>query len=150
MNTTSSRVRSYTELKQFKTFEERYEYLRLAGTIGYETFGFDRYLNQDFYKHDPEWKRVKRDVIARDMGRDLGIKGREIGVGDSEHRDYICVHHMNPITKEDILNRSEYLLNPEYLICCTDRTHKAIHYGNKEGLIRDTAPRTPGDTCPWK
>lgn len=137
-----SKIRCYTELKQLKTFEERFEYLKLSGSVAYETFGFDRYLNQDFYKSDV-WKKVRRDVIIRDQGRDLGIPGREIEYG-------LQIHHMNPISKEDILEQSDMLLNPEYLICTTDKTHKAIHYGNAEGLLRDPVERKPNDTCPWK
>ena len=128
---------------QLPTFEERYEYLKLDGVVGEETFGFDRYLNQMFYK-TPEWQAVRREVIIRDCGCDLGIPGREI-VGAK-----ILIHHMNPITKEDILNRTEYLLNPEYLICTIKNTHDAIHYGDSELLYQDPIVRSKNDTCPWR
>ena len=119
-------IRTYSELIALPTFEERYQYLRLDGRVGKETFGFDRWLNQRFYK-DPEWRSIRDDVIIRDNGCDLGIEGRDI-------RSLIIVHHMNPITQEDILERRSILLDPENLICVTDRTHKAIHYGNEELL----------------
>lgn len=138
----SMKIRRYSELKQLKTFEERYEYLKLSGTVGYETFGFDRYLNQDFYR-SKIWKDARRYVIARDTGYDLGIEGRDI-----EYK--LIIHHMNPIMKEDILNQTEYLLDPEYLICASPETHRAIHYGDKNLLILDPIVRMPNDTCPWK
>lgn len=137
-----SKLRTYTELKQLKTFEERYEYLKLDGQVGIDTFGFDRYLNQAFYRSQ-EWKSVRNQVIVRDNGCDLGIEGREI-------HTKILVHHMNPITKEDVLNRSDLLLNPEYLITTFKRTHDAIHYGDSETLIKDPIERTANDTCPWR
>lgn len=135
-------IRTYSELSKLSTFEERYEYLRLGGKVGEETFGFDRYLNQTFYK-DPEWKAIRDLVIIRDNGCDLGIPGREIN-------SRILVHHMNPITKEDIINRSDFLLNPEYLICTVKNTHDAIHYSDENLLIKDPITRTKNDTCPWK
>lgn len=135
-------IRTYSELILLPTFQERYEYLKIKGRVGEETFGSDRYLNQLFYK-DQEWLSVRNEVIIRDGGCDLGIEGREL---DS----YIIVHHMNPITKEDILNRTEILLDPEYLICVSKRTHDAIHYGDSELLIPDPIIRTKNDTCPWK
>ena len=135
-------IKTYSELIKLKTFEERYEYLRLGGIVGRETFGFDRYLNQTFYKTD-EWLSIRDHVIVRDNGCDLGIEGREI-------HSRILVHHMNPITKEDILSRSEYLLNPEYLICTIKRTHDAIHYGDESLLITIPVERRKNDTCPWK
>lgn len=136
-------IRSYSELITMPTFEERYEYLRLDGIVGAQTFGFDRYLNQEFYQRDQEWKRIRDYVIIRDQGCDLGIEGREI-------RDKILVHHMNPIRKEDILNRSEFLLDPEYLICTLKSTHDAIHYGDENLLITGPVERRPNDTCPWR
>ena len=137
------KIRTYQELCGFQTFEERFEYLKLNGQVGKETFGFDRYLNQLFYQKNPEWKRLRNEVIVRDSGCDLGIEGRDIyGI--------IMVHHMNPITKEDILNQSEILLNPDYLITVSKNTHDAIHYGSSEILIKDPVIRTPNDTCPWK
>lgn len=135
-------IRTYSELITLPTFEERYEYLRLDGRVGEETFGFDRYLNQAFYK-DPEWLRIRDKVIIRDNGCDLGIPDHEI-------RGRILVHHMNPITRDDILNRSAYLLNPEYLICTMKNTHDAIHYGDNNLLIKDPIERSKNDTCPWR
>lgn len=135
-------IRTYSELITLPTFEARYEYLKLHGEVGKETFGFDRYLNQAFYKY-PEWRKARDLVIIRDNGCDLGIEGREI-------RGKILIHHMNPITKEDILSRSEYLLNPEYLICTIKRTHDAIHYGDESLLAKDPIERKPNDTCPWR
>lgn len=135
-------IRTYTELCGFETFEERYEYLRLGGKVGEDTFGFDRYLNQLFYK-DPEWLSVRDEVIVRDSGCDLGILDREI-------QGRIIVHHMNPITKKDILTRSRLLLDPEYLICTMKSTHDAIHYGDINLLMLDPIIRTKNDTCPWK
>lgn len=136
-------IRTYTELMELSTFEERYEYLKLVGKVGEDTFGFDRYLNQKFYKTE-EWKKVRNYVITRDHGCDLGIPDREI------RGDKILVHHMNPITKEDILNRSDILLNPEYLITTVKNTHDAIHYGTSELLYKEPIERTKNDTCPWK
>ena len=137
------KIRTYDELSKLKTFEERYEYLKLDGSVGEETFGFDRYLNQQFYKYDPDWKKVRDEVIFRDNGCDLGIEGREIN-------GLILVHHMNPITKDDILNRSEYLLNPNYLITTIKSTHDAIHYGSSDLLMKDPVVRSKNDTCPWR
>ena len=135
-------IRTYSELSQLATFEERYRYLRLGGRVGKETFGFDRWINQMFYK-DPEWLKVRDIVIMRDNGCDLGIKGREI-------YSKIIVHHMNPITKADILDRSKFLLDPEYLICTVKNTHDAIHYGDENLLITLPMERSPNDTCPWR
>ena len=137
------KIRTYEELSKLKTFEERYEYLKLDGSVGEETFGFDRYLNQKFYKYDPDWKKIRDEVIFRDNGCDLGIEGREIN-------GLILVHHMNPITKDDILNRSEYLLNPNYLITTIKSTHDAIHYGSSDLLMKDPVVRSKNDTCPWR
>lgn len=136
-------IKTYSELSKLLTFEERYEYLKLDGVVGEETFGFDRYLNQRFYQRDIEWKRVRDFVIIRDMGCDLGIEGREI-------KEKIIVHHMNPITKEDLLNRTDFLLNPEYLICTLKSTHDAIHYGDENLLMKGPVERTKNDTCPWR
>lgn len=134
--------RTYSELITLPTFEERYRYLRIGGRVGEETFGFDRYLNQIFYK-SKEWLSIRDQVIARDNGCDLGILGREI-------HGRILIHHMNPITVEDILNRSDLLLNPEYLICTVKNTHDAIHYGDENLLNKDPIERTKNDTCPWR
>lgn len=136
-------IRTYSELITLPTFEERYEYLRLDGAVGEETFGFDRYLNQEFYQRSQEWKRIRDYVIVRDQGCDLGVEGREI-------RGKILVHHMNPITKEDILKRSEFLLNPEYLVCTLKSTHDAIHYGDENLLMKGPIVRSANDTCPWR
>ena len=136
-------IRTYSELSKLKTFRERYEYLKLDGTVGEETFGFDRYINQMFYKSE-EWKRIRNYVITRDNGCDLGIQDRKIA--DS----VILVHHMNPITKEDIINKNEILLDPEYLITTIKPTHDAIHYGDESLLAEDLVIRSKNDTCPWK
>ena len=136
-------IRTYSELSKLKTFRERYEYLKLDGTVGEETFGFDRYINQMFYKSE-EWKRIRNYVITRDNGCDLGISDRKIV--DS----VILVHHMNPITKEDIINKNEILLDPEYLITTIKPTHDAIHYGDESLLADDLIVRSKNDTCPWK
>lgn len=140
---TTMNIRTYSELITLPTFEERYRYLKLDGVVGEDTFGFDRYLNQEFYQRDQEWKRIRDFVIIRDQGCDLGVEGREI-------RGKILVHHMNPITKDDILKRSEFLLNPEYLICTLKSTHDAIHYGDENLLMKGPVERKPNDTCPWR
>ena len=136
-------IRTYSELSKLKTFKERYEYLKLSSVVGEDTFGYDRYLNQQFYK-SKAWKRVRDQVIIRDNGCDLGIDDRYIN-------SRIYVHHMNPITKRDIINLTEYLLNPEYLICVSKNTHDAIHYGSEELLYTNhMVERRPNDTCPWR
>ena len=135
-------IRTYSELVKMDSFEKRFEYLKLNGEVGKETFGFDRYLNQAFYK-SPEWRAVRDKVIIRDCGCDLAMTGYEI-------RGKILIHHMNPITKEDILRRSELLLNPEYLICTIKSTHDAIHYGDENLLMKAPIERTKNDTCPWR
>lgn len=137
-------IRTYSELITLKTFEERFIYLKLDSFIGEDTFGFDRYLNQLFYR-SPEWKQVRNFVITRDMGCDLAIPDHEI------INQQILIHHMNPLTKEDIINKSDYLLNPEYLVCTTKRTHNAIHYGD-ERILDPIVPivRTKNDQCPWR
>lgn len=136
-------IRTYNELMRLPTFEERYEYLKLSSLVGDSTFGYERYLNQAFYR-SPEWKRVRRQVILRDKGCDLGIEGRDI-------IDRIEIHHITPITIEDIETASSILLDPDNLICCSPNTHKAIHYG-ESNLITPSEPtvRKPNDTCPWK
>lgn len=137
-------IRTYSELITLEIFEERFLYLKLDGSIGEDTFGFDRYLNQLFYR-SPEWKQVRNFVITRDMGCDLAIPDHEI------INQQILIHHMNPLTKEDIINKSDYLLNPEYLICTTKKTHNAIHYGD-ERILDQIVPivRTKNDQCPWR
>jgi len=136
-------LRTYTELSKLKTFEERFEYLRLNGRVGKETFGFDRIFNQVFYKSD-EWLAVRDFVIVRDNGCDLGVEGYDI------NGQRILIHHMNPISLEDIEKRTEILMNPEYLITTIHNTHQAIHYGDENLLIKLPRERTKNDTCPWK
>lgn len=136
-------IRTYSELIALPTFEERYKYLKLDGRVGEETFGSDRWLNQLFYKKDPDWLAIRDKIIIRDNGCDLAVPGRDI-------YSRILIHHMNPITKDDILCRSEFLLNPEYLICTTKNTHDAIHYGDESLLVKDPVKRYKNDTCPWK
>ena len=135
-------IRTYSELITLSTFEERYKYLQLSSSIGEETFGFDRYLNQNFYR-SKEWKRIRDFVIIRDNGCDLGIEDRII-------HGKITIHHMNPLRMKDIQDVSDYLLNPEYLICTTHQTHNAIHYGDENLLVRNPIERTANDTCPWR
>lgn len=137
-------IKTYSELIQLPTYEDRFHYLKIRGRVGEDTFGCNRYLNQIFYK-SPEWLRVRDLVIVRDLGCDLACTDREI------RGQKILIHHMNPITVADIQNRSDFLLNPEYLITVTKRTHDAIHYGD-ETILMATMPieRTPYDTCPWK
>lgn len=137
-----SSIRTYTELSKLNTFKERYEYLRLDGNVSEETFGFDRMLNQKFYR-SAEWKRIRDEVIVRDLGCDLGVEGYDINTK-------IYIHHMNPITKMDLVDQTEFLLNPEYLICCSFNTHQAIHYGSEDLTPQDPVIRTKNDTCPWK
>lgn len=135
--------KSYSELIRFHTFEERFRYLQLRGTVGADTFGFARYLNQKLY-HSYEWRKFKREIIVRDCGCDLGIKDRVIS-------DNIYVHHINPIDEEDIIQLNmEALLNPENAICTSLTTHNAIHYGDENLLIKEPVERHPNDTCPWK
>lgn len=135
-------IKTYSELIEISTFEERYEYLKLTGKVGEETFGFDRYLNQVFYR-SKEWRDIRDYVINRDNGCDLSMEGHEI-IGR------VLIHHMNPIRKEDILRRSDFLLNPEYLITTVKLTHDAIHYGDKDLLMIAPVERTKNDTCPWR
>ena len=139
---TQMNIRTYSELITLSTFEERYKYLQLSSSIGEETFGFDRYLNQNFYR-SKEWKRIRDFVIIRDNGCDLGVEDRII-------HGKIIIHHMNPIRTKDIQDVSDYLLNPEYLICTTHQTHNAIHYGDANLLVRNPIERTANDTCPWR
>lgn len=137
------KIRSYTELSRLTTFEERYQYLRLNGSVGKETFGFDRYLNQVFYQRSQKWKSIRDRVILRDLGCDLGVEGFEI-------YGKVLVHHMNPITLYDLEHETDLLLDPEFLICTTHNTHNAIHYGDESLLITAPVERRPYDTCPWK
>ena len=136
-------MRTYSKLIQLPTFEERFEYLQLKGKIGEDTFGFDRWLNQKFYR-SKEWKQIRDQVIIRDNGCDLGIVDREI-YGKA------IIHHMNPVSIQDIVDATEYLLDPEFLVCVSFETHNAIHYGNIEGCLRtDPVIRVPNDTIPWR
>ena len=135
-------IKCYSELRALSTFEERYNYLRLRGKVGQETFGFDRIFNQMFY-NSREWKSVRDEVIIRDNGCDLGIEGYEI-------HGRIIIHHMSPISLDDITKGSEFLMNPEYLITTIHSTHNAIHYGNESLLVRAPIERRRNDTCPWR
>ena len=135
-------TRSYSELIHLKTFEERFNYLKLDGSVGFSTFGYDRYLNQQFYTSS-EWKRIRDVVIIRDHGCDLGIEGYEI------YGSFV-IHHMNPITVENFEKYYEEMLKPEFLIATTDATHKAIHYSNSNILPSSPIIRKRNDTCPWK
>lgn len=139
---TSMKIRTYSELIEFETFEERFRYLKLNANVGEETFGFDRYLNQQFYRSD-EWKRLRNEIIIRDNACDLGILDRELN-------KRIIIHHMNPITKYDLIHQTDFLLNPEYLICTSVVTHSAIHYGDENLLFTTFTERTKNDTCPWR
>jgi len=133
--------RTYRELSKIDTFEERFRYLKLLGEVGMSTFGFDRWINQAFYTSN-EWRRARRDIIARDLGCDLGLAGHEI-------YDKIIIHHMNPMTPKDIEDGSPDILNPEYLISVSLRTHNAIHFGDESLLPKELVPRAPGDTKLW-
>ena len=137
-------IKTYSELILLPTFEERYQYLRIGGKIGESTFGFDRYLYENFLKTD-EWLSLRDYVIVRDNGCDLAMPDREI-----KGKSRILVHHMNPVTKDDVLRRTKYLLDPKYLICTIKNTHDAIHYGNEDILIKAPIERTRNDTCPWR
>lgn len=134
-------TRCYSELSKLNTFEERFNYLRLKGAVGADTFGFDRYLNQRFYR-SPEWKTARRDVIIRDNGCDLGLEGYELD-------NNIYVHHMNPISPNDLIHGETWIYDPEYLICVSFNTHQAIHYGDISLLPKLPVERTMNDTCPW-
>lgn len=136
------KIRTYSELKKLKTFNSRYEYLKLKGVVGETTFGFDRYINQMLYR-SKRWKEARDKVILRDEGCDLGIEGHEI-------YDKIIIHHINPITLEDIENDIDELYNPEYLIATSHKTHQAIHYGDDSLLPKTLVERKRNDTTPWK
>lgn len=136
-----TKIRTYSELRKFDTFEERYKYLMLRGGVGRITFGFDRWVNQRFYRSQ-EWKNIRSQIIVRDNGCDLGIDGREIHVN-------LLVHHMNPISMKDISDNIEWVMNPEYLITTSLMTHNAIHYGDEKFLSRGFITRKPGDTKLW-
>lgn len=135
------RIRKYTEMRTYETFEERFEYLNLAGEVGSETFGFDRWINQHFYRSS-EWRSARDFVIVRDNGCDLGVKGYEVGRG-------AVVHHLNPMTPEDLMEGKAWVLDPEYLVLTTQRTHNAIHYGDASLIRKPLVERRPGDTKVW-
>ena len=139
---TTTNIRTYSELIQLPTFEERFNYLRLDGVVGKDTFGFDRYLNQQFYRSS-EWKRIRNQVIVRDNGCDLGIDDYDI-------HGRILIHHMNPISIEDLQHMSDLLMKLEYLICVSHRTHNAIHYGDENLIVSAPIERSQNDTCPWR
>ena len=134
--------RTYNDLRQCKTFEERFNYLKLKGSVGEETFGFDRWINQQFYR-SVEWRRVRNEVILRDNGCDMGDQNHPI-------KGRIIIHHMNPVKKEDFDQNPEILLDPSQLVCVSHNTHNAIHYGDENLLPKEWSPRQPNDTCPWK
>ena len=146
MNTNLSPTRTsrcYSELITLPTFEERYNYLKLGGRVGADTFGFDRHLNQMLYQRNSKWKNARDKVIIRDNGCDLGMEGHEI-------HGKIIVHHMNPITIDDILNDRDWIYDPEFLISTVHNTHNAIHYGDEKMIVTGPTIRTRNDTCPWK
>lgn len=136
-----SRIRTYSELSRLETFNDRYQYLKLSGVVGDNTFGFDRWINQEFYR-SRQWKSIRDAVIVRDNGCDLGIPGFEIYRG-------LLVHHMNPISMDDILHGEEWILDPNFLITTSHRTHNAIHYGDESLLPREPITRKLGDTKLW-
>ena len=135
-------IRTHRELCKLKTFKARYNYLRLRGTVGQDTFGYDRYLTQVLYRSSV-WRSVRDEVIIRDSGCDLGIPGYDVV-------DQIVVHHMNPITEEQIENVDDIMFDPDFLICTSHRTHLAIHYGDESLLPKPMVIRRPGDTVPWR
>ena len=139
---TTMSIRTYSELITFSTFEERFKYLQLNGQVGESTFGFDRYMNQVFYRSQ-KWKSIRDFVIIRDCGCDLGVEGYDI-------HGKIIIHHMNPLSMRDIETESDFLLNPNFLICTTHNTHNAIHYGDENLLVTAPVERTKNDTCPWR
>lgn len=142
MTKTTRTIKTYSEMLSLPTFIERFEYLRIGGQVGDATFGYDRYLNQILYR-TPEWKRFRRDIIIRDMGFDLACDDREI-VGK------ILVHHINPLTIDDVSNLDPKIFDPENVVCVSLDTHNAIHYGDESLLMKEPVVRTKNDTCPWK
>lgn len=142
METAASKIRRYSELIKIDNYLDRFEYLKLGGKVGTETFGFERYLNQKFYQ-SKEWKRVRDAIIIRDNGCDMAFSGREI-------QSKIIIHHINPVLPKDIIDKEDWILNPEFLVCVSKQTHDAIHYGDKSLLILDPVIRTKNDTCPWR
>lgn len=142
---TIQQIRTYTELMQIPDYIGRFKYLMLGGQVGRETFGWERYINQKFYRSE-EWKAFRRQIIIRDHGCDLADLDHEFANGEN-----IIIHHMNPIKTEDIVYQTRYLMNPEYVISCRDRTHRAIHYGDESLILPfEYNPRKPNDTCPWR
>lgn len=135
-------LRTYSEMASFPTFEERFRYLQLNGQVGKDTFGYDRYLNQIFYRSS-DWKRVRNEVIIRDNGCDLAFPDKVIF-------GKVIIHHLNPLSKADIEGKTGALLDPNNLVCVSHLTHEAIHYGDIDILPKDPVERTPNDTCPWK
>lgn len=135
-------IRTYSELIKIPTFEERFEYLQLKGSVGKDTFGYDRYLNQVLYR-SPEWKRLRNQIIIRDSGCDLACDGYDI-------YGKVLIHHLNPITVEDVLARSRKVFDPDNLVCVSHNTHNAIHYGDVDLLVTGPIIRTKNDTCPWR
>ena len=135
-------IRTYSELITIPTFEERFEYLQLKGSVGKDTFGYDRYLNQLLYRA-PEWKRLRNQIIIRDCGCDLACEGYDI-------HSKVLIHHLNPITVEDVLARSRKVFDPDNLVCVSHNTHNAIHYGDVDLLVTGPIIRTKNDTCPWR
>lgn len=135
-------IRTYQELVKLQSFKDRFNYLKLDGIVGKDTFGFDRYLNQKFYRSS-EWRKIRRDIVARDRGYDLGIRDRPIG-------GRVYIHHMNPINSDDIVHSSDFLLNPNYLISVSFDTHNALHYGDISLVEHEIVERKPNDTCPWR
>lgn len=135
-------IRTYSELSRHSSFLDRYRYLALRGHVGEPTFGFERYLNQTFYR-SRQWRQMRDDIIVRDNGCDMGYSDRPI-------RGYIIVHHMNPMTVDDVVDGNDSILNPEYLVCVSHHTHNAIHYGDESLLPTNFVERKPGDTIPWR
>ena len=135
-------IRTYSELITIPTFEERFEYLQLKGSVGKDTFGYDRYLNQVLYR-SPEWKRLRNKIVIRDNGCDLACDGYDI-------YGKVLIHHLNPITVEDVLARSRKVFDPDNLVCVSHNTHNAIHYGDVDLLVTGPIIRTKNDTCPWR
>lgn len=142
VRTANDDIKSYSVVILLPTLEERFEYLKLKGKVGAETFGYDRYLNQVLY-HDPEWRRIRNDVIIRDNGCDLGVEGHEI-------HGRILIHHINPITIDDVKLRRYCVFDLDNLICTSHNTHNAIHYGDANLLPKNPIERKPNDTCPWR
>lgn len=134
-------IRTYSDLRNLETIQERYRYLKLSGAVGRDTFGYDRWMNQEFYR-SRAWRHIRNHVIARDLGCDLGIENYEI-------HDAVYIHHMNPMMPDDIIHGNDDILDPEFLISVSLRTHNAIHYGDETQLPKDYVPRQPGDTRLW-